>query len=106
MRQFLVRSEQMSKLRPGYTAGILVLFGLFAILEFGFWILDSGDSGNVYAVSQSKIQNPNSKILGTVTPVCGVGWNIVPSLNTGNGWNTLTSVDSASAEDIWAVGYY
>ncbi len=105
----------MSNMRPGYTAGILALFSLIlggVILDFGFWTLDSGPS---YASVRSADGSPNSnKVHGpklpldtpTSTPVCGVGWNIVPSLNTGTGFNYLTGVASASAEDIWAVGYY
>src|SRR2546423_15156594 len=59
-----------------------------------------------FAGPQAEIRNPQSAMLGTVTPVCGVAWNIVPSVDTSTGWNALTSVASASAEDIWAVGYY
>src|SRR5689334_14163837 len=108
MRQFLIRREHMSNKRSGYAAGILVLFTLI----LGALVLDLGLS-DTSASAQSKIQNPKSKILDTSTdtptetttvedtptdtptdsptstPACGLGWNIVPSLNTGMGWNTL-----------------
>lgn len=36
----------------------------------------------------------------------GVSWTIVPTINLGSGHNFLAGVDSVSASDVWAVGYY
>jgi hypothetical protein len=37
-------------------------------------------------------------------PVCGSGWNIVPSPNTNDPRNSLAGVTALAADDAWAVG--
>jgi hypothetical protein len=36
----------------------------------------------------------------------GTSWSIVPSPNSGSGFNTLYSVAASSSSDVWAVGAY
>jgi len=42
----------------------------------------------------------------TSTPPCPLGWSVISSPNASSRSNRLSGMDSLTANDIWAVGYY
>jgi len=78
---------------PNPNVGSL-LKGVAAVSANDVWAV--GYAGNpANGVSQTLIEHWN-----------GTSWSVVPSLNPGPGRNELYGVAAASANDVWAVGFY
>jgi hypothetical protein len=79
------------------------------------WSAFSGNAGQLYGVVP--ISTVDVWAVGNYSPGGGtvqtlvehwdgISWTVVPSPNVGTSTNRLTGVAGASANDVWAVGYY
>lgn len=101
---------------------LIVLVGTFLLLVAGATLAASDsrvteNSGHAAAKSKGPHPQPytdpiKSDVPGGATatstgaPTCPAVWYVVSSPNAEEGPNELYSVDAASPDDLWAVGYY